>query len=64
MFRKGFGEKTEKLKEVEVKDVKEEIERESEEAGIEPTTSEVEAEGANQCATPSQTKLEERNTIK
>ena len=26
-------------------------------AGIEPTISEVEVEGANQCATPSQTKL-------
>ena len=30
-------------------------------AGIEPTISEVEVEGANQCATPSQTKLEEYN---
>ena len=29
MFRKDFGEKTENLKEEEVKDVKEEIERES-----------------------------------
>ena len=29
--------------------------------GIEPTTSEVEVEGANQWATPSQTKLCERN---
>ena len=39
----------------------EEIERESEAAGIEPTISEVEVEGANQCATLSQTKLEEHN---
>ena len=29
--------------------------------GIEPTISEVEVEGANQCATLSQTKLEEHN---
>ena len=34
----------------------EELERESVEAGIEPTISEVEVEGANQCATLSQTK--------
>ena len=35
----------------------EEIERESVAAGIEPTSSVVEVEGANQCATPSQIKL-------
>ena len=35
----------------------EEIVRESVAARIEPTISEVEVEGANQCATPSQTKL-------
>ena len=35
----------------------EELERESVEAGIEPTISEVEVEDANQCATLSQTKL-------
>ena len=35
----------------------EELERESVEAGIEPTISEVEVESANQCATLSQTKL-------
>ena len=39
----------------------EELERESVEAGIEPTISELEVEGANQCATLSQTKLWERN---
>ena len=35
----------------------EEIERESGTAGIEPMISEVEVEGANQCAMLSQTKL-------
>ena len=35
----------------------EEIVRESVAAGIEPTISEVEVEGANQCATLSQTNL-------
>ena len=35
----------------------EEIERESVTAWLEPTISEVEVEGAYQCATPSQTKL-------
>ena len=35
----------------------EELERESVEAGIEPTISEVEVEDANKCATLSQTKL-------
>ena len=35
----------------------EELERESVEAGIEPTISELEVEGANQCATLSQTKM-------
>ena len=35
----------------------EEIERESVAAGIEPTISQVEVEGANQCAMLSQTKL-------
>ena len=37
--------------------MEEEIGRENVAAGIEPTISEVEVEGANQCATPSQTKL-------
>ena len=39
----------------------EELERESVEAGIEPTISEVEVEDANQCATLSQTNLRQRN---
>ena len=41
----------------EEKDVNEKVKT----PGIEPTTSEVEVEGANQCATQSQTKLRERN---
>ena len=50
------------LEEVNEEDEEEEKKvNESEEAGIEPTTSEVEVEGANQCATLSQTKLEEHN---
>ena len=56
-----------KLRGTEVEESKEMMEEEEEEevvvaresvaAGIEPTISEVEVEGANQCATPSQTKL-------
>ena len=38
-------------------EVDEELERESAAAGIEPTISEMEVEGANQCPTLSQTKL-------
>ena len=40
--------------------MEEEIGRENVAAGIEPTISEVEVEGANQCAMLSQTKLWER----
>ena len=45
------------MMEEEEEEMEEELERESVEAGIEPTISEVEVEGANQCATPSQTML-------
>ena len=51
----------EKSKEMMEEEEDEEIERESAAAGIEPPISEVEVEGANQCATLSQTKLEEHN---
>ena len=54
-------ESKEMMEEEEDEEMDEELGRESVEAGIEPTISEVEVEGANQCATLSQTKLEEHN---
>ena len=45
------------MEEEEDEEMDEELERESAAAGIEPSISEVEVEGANQCATLSQTKL-------
>ena len=49
------------MMEEEVDEDIEEIERERVAPGIEPTISEVEVEGANQCAMLSQTNLPERN---
>ena len=51
----------ERNEDLEEKTKDEDIERDGVATGVEPTISEVEVEGANQCATPSQTKLRERN---